>query len=178
VVEMDVPMPVMDGLEATRRIAALPSAGPLVLVLTTFDLDEYVYEALRAGAGGFLLKDGPAAQLVDAIRALHDGGALLAPTVTRRLIAEFARHRPPHDGPPPELAALTTRELDVLRQVARGLSNTEIAAELIVGDATIKTHVAHILAKLGLRDRTQAVVLAYETGLILPGDQHDRSRER
>jgi DNA-binding NarL/FixJ family response regulator len=178
VVVMDVRMPVMDGLEATRRIAALPSGGPRVLVLTTFDLDEYVYEALCAGAGGFLLKDGPAAQLVDAIRELHDGGALLAPTVTRRLIAEFARHRPPHDGPPPELAALTTRELDVLRQVARGLSNTEIAAELIVGDATIKTHVAHILAKLGLRDRTQAVVLAYETGLILPGDQHDRSRER
>jgi DNA-binding NarL/FixJ family response regulator len=178
VVVMDVRMPVMDGLEATRRIAALPSRGPRVLVLTTFDLDEYVYEALRAGAGGFLLKDGPAAQLVDAIRALHDGGALLAPTVTRRLIAEFARHRPPHDGSPPELAALTTRELDVLRQVARGLSNTEIASELIVGDATIKTHVAHILAKLGLRDRTQAVVLAYETGLILPGDQHDRSRER
>ncbi len=173
VVVMDIRMPIMNGLQATRRITALPPGGPRVLILTTFDLDEYVYQALRAGAAGFLLKDGPAEQLVAAIRALNDGGALLAPTVTRRLIAEFARRPPPGDGPPPELAALTTRELDVLRQLARGMSNTEIAIRLTVGDATIKTHVARILGKLGLRDRTQAVVYAYETGLIQAGDRHD-----
>ena len=173
VVVMDIRMPIMDGLEATRRIAELPPGRPRVLVLTTFDLDEYVYQALRAGAGGFLLKDGPAEQLVGAIRALNDGGALLAPTVTRRLIAEFARRPPPGDGPPPELATLTARELDVLRQLARGMSNKEIANELTVGDATIKTHIARILGKLGLRDRTQAVVYAYETGLIQAGDWHD-----
>jgi len=178
VVVMDVRMPVMDGLEATRRIAALPPRRPRVLVLTTFDLDEYVYEALRAGASGFLLKDGPAEQLVGAIRALADGGALLAPTVTRRLIAEFSRRPPPREGPPPELAELTAREIDVLRQLARGLSNAEIAAELIVGDATIKTHVARILAKLDLRDRTQAVVFAYEAGLVQRGDVTDAPRDR
>jgi DNA-binding NarL/FixJ family response regulator len=173
VVVMDVRMPVMDGLEATRRIAALGPGGPRVLVLTTFDLDEYVYRALRAGAGGFLLKDGPAEQLVGAIRALADGGALLAPQVTRRLIAQFARLPTPRDGPPPELAGLTAREIDVLRLLAQGQSNAEIAARLIVGDATVKTHVARILAKLGLRDRTQAIVVAYETGLVRPGEGPD-----
>jgi DNA-binding NarL/FixJ family response regulator len=177
VVVMDVRMPIMDGLEATRRITAFPPGGPRVLILTTFDLDEYVYEALRAGAAGFLLKDGPAEQLVGAIRALNRGGALLAPTVTRRLIAEFARRPPPGEGPPPELAALTARELDVLRQLARGMSNTEIAIQLTVGDATIKTHVARILGKLGLRDRTQAVVYAYETGLVQAGDRYDAPGE-
>jgi DNA-binding NarL/FixJ family response regulator len=167
VVLMDIRMPVLDGLEATRRLA---SAAPdtRVLILTTFDLNEYVYEALRAGASGFLVKDAPAAQLVTAIRVVADGDALLAPSVTRRLITEFAR-RPAPTAKPDEMKDLTPRELEVLRLVARGLSNTEIAKELFVSDATVKTHVARILMKLSLRDRVQAVVAAYESGLVEPG---------
>ena len=167
VVLMDIRMPVLDGLEATRRLA---SAAPdtRVLILTTFDLNEYVYEALRAGASGFLVKDAPAAQLVTAIRVVADGDALLAPSVTRRLITEFAR-RPAPTAKPEEMKDLTPRELEVLRLVARGLSNTEIAKELFVSDATVKTHVARILMKLSLRDRVQAVVAAYESGLVEPG---------
>jgi len=167
-VVMDVRMPNMNGLEATRRILAAPATHPRVLMLTTFDLDEYVYDALRAGASGFLLKDGPADQFVAAIHTIADGGALLAPTVTRRLIEEFAR-RTPNTAPPPDAVAdLTARERNVLERLARGLSNAEIAAELVLGEATIKSHVAHVLSKLGLRDRTQAVVYAYESGLVLP----------
>ena len=167
VVVMDVRMPHVDGLEATRRILAGDPA-PRVLMLTTFDRDEYVFEALRAGASGFLLKDGPADQLTAAIRAVADGGALLAPAVTRRLIEDFARRPRPTEAPPAALVDLTPRELGVLEQLARGLSNAEIAAELTLGEATIKTHVARILSKLGLRDRTQAVVFAYESGLVRP----------
>jgi DNA-binding NarL/FixJ family response regulator len=161
VVVMDVRMPHVDGLEATRRILA-GNPAPRVLMLTTFDRDEYVFEALRAGASGFLLKDGPA------IRAVADGGALLAPAVTRRLIEDFARRPRAAEAPPAAVADLTPRELGVLEQLARGLSNAEIAAELTLGEATIKTHVARILSKLGLRDRTQAVVFAYESGLVRP----------
>jgi DNA-binding NarL/FixJ family response regulator len=163
---MDVRMPQMDGLEATRRILAAPGVHTRVLMLTTFDLDEYVYDALRAGASGFLLKDGPADQLVAAIRTVAGGGALLAPTVTRRLIEEFARGAPP--AAPAELADLTARERTVLEHLARGLSNAEIAERLTLGEATIKTHVARVLSKLGLRDRTQAVIYAYESGLVRP----------
>jgi DNA-binding NarL/FixJ family response regulator len=167
VVLMDIRMPRLDGLEATRRLAGKTR----VLVLTTFDLNEYVYEALRAGASGFLLKDAPADQLLTAIRVVAAGEALLAPSITRRLIEEFAR-RPPSNARPAELEALSPRELDVLRLVARGLSNAEIARELYVGDATVKTHVSRILQKLTLRDRVQAVVLAYESGLLRPGEVH------
>jgi DNA-binding NarL/FixJ family response regulator len=163
---MDVRMPRVDGIEATRRLLAAPDAPTRVLILTTFDLDEYVYDALRAGASGFLLKDGPAEQLVAGIRTVADGGALLAPTVTRRLIEEFARRAPP--VAPASLSELTARERTVLEHLARGRSNAEIAAELILGEATIKTHVARVLSKLGLRDRTQAVVYAYESGLVRP----------
>jgi DNA-binding NarL/FixJ family response regulator len=171
VVVMDVRMPILDGLEATRRLLAAPDAVLRVLMLTTFDRDQNVYDALRAGASGFLLKDGPADQLVAGIRSVAEGGALLAPTVTRRLIEEFAR-RPPDTAPTPAaLAELTARERGVLVLLARGLSNAEIAAELVLGDATIKTHVAHLLSKLGLRDRTQAVVYAYESGLVRPRAQ-------
>jgi DNA-binding NarL/FixJ family response regulator len=166
VVLMDVRMPVMDGLEATRRLAA---GDAKIVILTTFDLDDYVYEALRAGASGFLLKDAPAADLINAVRIVAGGEALLAPSVTRRLIAEFAA-RPTTDRPrPTALNALTPRETDVLRLIARGRSNQEIAAELVVAEQTVKTHIGRILAKLGLRDRAQAVVLAYETGLVIPG---------
>jgi DNA-binding NarL/FixJ family response regulator len=164
VVLMDIRMPRLDGLEATRRLAGKTR----VLVLTTFDLNEYVYEALRAGASGFLLKDAPAYQLVTAIRVVAAGEALLAPSITRRLIEEFAR-RPPPNLRPAELEALSPRELEVLQLLARGLSNAEIAGELYVGDATVKTHVSRILQKLNLRDRVQAVVLAYESGLLQPG---------
>jgi DNA-binding NarL/FixJ family response regulator len=164
VVLMDIRMPRLDGLEATRRLAGKTR----VLVLTTFDLNEYVYEALRAGASGFLLKDAPADQLLTAIRVVAAGEALLAPSITRRLIEEFAR-RPPSNARPAELDALSPRELEVLQLVGRGLSNAEIAGELYVGDATVKTHVSRILQKLDLRDRVQAVVLAYESGLLQPG---------
>jgi DNA-binding NarL/FixJ family response regulator len=171
VVLMDVRMPVMNGLQATRQIlgAAASPARPRVLMLTTFDLDDYVYEALRAGASGFLLKDATAADLVHAVRVVAAGDALLAPSVTRRLIADFARQ--PRPDPPftLKLGALTQRETEVLRLIARGLSNTEISDTLVIAEQTTKTHVGRILAKLDLRDRAQAVVLAYETGLITPG---------
>jgi DNA-binding NarL/FixJ family response regulator len=167
VVLMDVRMPRMDGLEAARMVAADGSAK--VLMLTTFDLDEYVYAALRAGASGFLLKDAPAAELVQAVRVVARGEALLAPSVTRRLIEDFTR-RPGLGGqPPPSLQALTTREVEVLALIAQGMSNQEIAAQLVVAEQTVKTHVGRILGKLSLRDRAQAVVVAYESGLIKPG---------
>jgi DNA-binding NarL/FixJ family response regulator len=167
VVLMDIRMPSLDGLEATRRILEGPEPRPRVIVLTTFDLDEYVYEALRAGASGFLLKDAPENQLVAAIRVAADGGSIFAPSVTRRLIEEFTR-RSAREAPP-ELAELTPREFEVLRLVAGGLSNQEIAAKLVVSEHTAKTHVAHIFQKLDLHDRVQAVVFAYETGLVVPG---------
>jgi DNA-binding NarL/FixJ family response regulator len=169
IVLMDVRMPVMDGLQATRQILAAAGPGrPRVLMLTTFDLDEYVYEALRSGASGFLLKDATAAELVHAVRVVGAGDALLAPSVTRRLITDFARQ--PHSGPPPPpISALTPRETEVLRLIAHGLSNTEISDTLVIAEQTTKTHVGRILAKLDLRDRAQAVVLAYETGLVTPG---------
>ncbi|HEY2579436.1 MAG TPA: response regulator transcription factor [Streptosporangiaceae bacterium] len=170
VVLMDVRMPVMDGIEATRQLASQDSGGPRVLILTTFDLDEYVYDALCAGASGFLLKDVTAERLFDAVRVIAAGQALLAPTVTRRLISEFARQRPRPAAPATAaLAALTPRETEVLRLVAEGLSNPEIANRLVVTEETVKTHVSRVLSKLGLRDRTQAVVTAYESGLIVPG---------
>jgi DNA-binding NarL/FixJ family response regulator len=165
VILMDVRMPQVDGIEATRRVLA-DGLDTKVVMLTTFDMDEYVYDALRAGASGFLLKDVPPEQLVAGIRAVAQGDALLAPSVTRRVIEEFVR-RPPasmHTAPP-ELAELTARELEVLKLVAKGLSNAEIAKELFVSETTVKTHVAHMLMKLGVRDRVQAVVLAYECGL-------------
>ncbi|MEO3923147.1 response regulator transcription factor [Micromonosporaceae bacterium B7E4] len=172
VVLMDVRMPVLDGLAATRQLLGdRPEVDrPRVLILTTFDLDDYVYEALRAGASGFLLKDAPAADLVHAVRVVAAGDALLAPAVTRRLIAEFAA-RPGRDRPRPvSLAGLTPRETEVLRLIARGRSNGEIAAELVVAEQTVKTHVGRILSKLDLRDRAQAVVVAYESGLVTAGD--------
>jgi DNA-binding NarL/FixJ family response regulator len=171
VVLMDVRMPVMDGLVATRQLLGDGNGGTSVkvLILTTFDLDEYVYEALRAGASGFLLKDASSADLVAAVRVVAAGDALLAPSVTRRLIADFARQRLPERPRPDVLAALTPRETEVLTLIARGNSNAEITATLVLSEETVKTHVSRILAKLGLRDRVQAVVLAYECGLVRPG---------
>ena len=173
VVLMDVRMPGMDGIEATRLLTA-SAAHPRVLILTTFDLDEYVYDAIRAGASGFLLKDVRAESLFDAVRVIAAGEALLAPTVTRRLIGEFARQHRPSSPDPLALSALTPRETQVLRLVAEGLSNPEIAARLVVTEETVKTHVSRMLTKLGLRDRTQAVVAAYETGLVVPRGSHGR----
>jgi DNA-binding NarL/FixJ family response regulator len=172
VVLMDIRMPVLDGLEATRRVLDVPPGAhrPKVLMLTTFDLDDYVFEALRAGASGFLLKDAPAAELVSAVRVVAAGEGLLAPSVTRRLIEEFAAKPRTSRATPARLAALTPRETDVLRLIARGQSNVEIADTLVVAEQTVKTHVGRILAKLDLRDRAQAVVFAYETGLVVPGD--------
>jgi DNA-binding NarL/FixJ family response regulator len=173
VVLMDIRMPEMDGIEATRRIVEANGEPHIkVLMLTTFDLDEYVYDALRAGASGFLLKDVPADQLVAGIRLVAQGDALLAPSVTRRLIQEFSRSAPAARAQrPPGLDELTPRELEVFELLARGLSNAEIAAELVVSDTTVKTHVARILMKLEVRDRVQAVVLAYESGLVAPGER-------
>ena len=169
VVLMDVRMPRMDGIEALRALMR-ESPPPHVLMLTTFDLDEYVYEAMKAGAAGFMLKDVPREQLVGAVRTVADGGALLAPAITRRLIEQFvARPAPRGDGTPDALRELTERELEVMRHVAQGLSNAEIAAALYLSEATVRTHLSHILAKLGLRDRVQVVVAAYETGLVQPG---------
>ena len=168
VVLMDIRMPELDGIEATRQVTALGGDPTIrVLMLTTFDLDEYVYDALRAGASGFLLKDVPADQLAAGVRMVAGGDALLAPTITRRLIEEFAASGPAPDAPP-SLEELTPRELEVFRLVARGLSNGEIAAELVIGETTVKTHVTRLLMKLGVRDRVQAVVLAYEAGVVSP----------
>ena len=165
VVVMDIRMPRLDGLAATARIATDDKKSPKVLVLTTFDLDEYVYEALGAGASGFLLKDASAGDLINAVRVVASGEALLAPSITRRLISDFARRRR-HERPRSDLVdVLTPRELDVLRLIARGLSNAEIAGELFLSEQTVKTHVGHVLSKLGLRDRTQAVVFSYENGI-------------
>jgi DNA-binding NarL/FixJ family response regulator len=177
VVLMDVRMPSLDGIEATRQLADADAdadgPGPRVLILTTFDLDEYVFDALRAGASGFLLKDVTAERLFDAVRVIAGGEALLAPAVTRRLIIEFTRLRPVSETlPSAALGALTPRETEVLRLVAEGMSNPEIARRLVVTEETVKTHVSRILAKLGLRDRTQAVVAAYESGLVVPGKDH------
>lgn len=169
VVLMDIRMPVLDGIAATRRLTAAGPDAPKVVILTTFDLDNYVYEALRAGASGFLLKEAPRADLIAAIRVAAAGDALLAPSVTKRLIEAFVA-RPAETLPSPSrLASLTPRERGILLLLARGRSNLEIARELVVSEATVKTHVAHLLAKLGLRDRVQAVILAYETGAVTPG---------
>jgi DNA-binding NarL/FixJ family response regulator len=170
IVLMDVRMPKVDGLEATRRILRAPGLHhPRVIMLTTFDLDDYVYEALRAGASGFLLKDASADELIRAVRVVAAGDALLAPSVTRTLIADYAK-RPVRDRPKPErLHVLTPRETEVLKLIARGMSNTEIADTLVLAEQTVKTHVGRVLGKLDLRDRAQAVVLAYETGLVHPG---------
>jgi DNA-binding NarL/FixJ family response regulator len=171
VVLMDIRMPEMDGIEATRRIAGSDGDPPVrVLMLTTFDLDEYVYDALRAGASGFLLKDVPADQLVDGIRLVAGGDALLAPSVTKRLIEEFSKGPRSRQEEAPSLEDLTPRELEVFKLMARGMSNHEIAEELVVSETTVKTHVARVLMKLEVRDRVQAVVLAYESGLVSPGE--------
>ena len=170
VVLMDIRMPGMDGLAATRLIAGTGEPGPKVVMLTTFGLDEYVYEALRAGASGFLLKDAPRHDLIAAVRAAAAGDALLAPSVTRMLIEAFSRKPPARAPSRAALASLTSRERDILRLIARGRSNAEIAGDLVVSEATVKTHVGHLLAKLGLRDRVQAVILAYETQMVVPGE--------
>ncbi|KAB1906387.1 response regulator transcription factor [Micromonospora sp. AMSO1212t] len=173
VVLMDVRMPELDGLEATRRILTGAVAAPRIIILTTFDLDQYVYAALAAGASGFLLKDVTPEHLVAAVRMVQDGDALLAPAITRRLVRRFARHDPQTAAVHRDLATLTRRETEVLRLLAGGLSNAELAEALHLPEATVKTHVARILAKLGLRDRVQAVVVAYETGLVSPGSPED-----
>ncbi len=165
---MDVRMPRMDGIEATRQLVGLGSEAPRILVLTTFDLDEHVYDALRAGASGFLLKDGTAERLFDAVRVIAAGEALLAPGITRRLISEFATQRPVSPASSASLRSLTPRETEVLRLVTEGLSNLEIADRLTITEETVKTHVGRVLSKLGLRDRTQAVIAAYESGLVVP----------
>jgi DNA-binding NarL/FixJ family response regulator len=173
VVLMDVRMPELDGLAATRELLSEGPVGrhiPKILILTTFDVDDYVYEALAAGASGFLLKDTPPEQLVEAVRSVAAGDSLLAPTVTRRLIEHFVSSQATREQPPDGMDELTPRELEVFKLVARGLSNTEIAGELVVSEATVKTHVARILLKLGLRDRVQVVVTAYESGIVRPGD--------
>ena len=173
VILMDVRMPVMDGIDATRKLLGSGlDPDPSVLILTTFDLDEYVYAAIRAGASGFLLKDAPPDDLIHAIRVVAGGDALLAPSVTRRLIEEFAA-RPTPETQPEGMDDLTDREIEVLRSLAAGLSNAEIADALYVSEATVKTHVSHILTKLDLRDRVQAVVVAYESGLVRPGANHE-----
>jgi DNA-binding NarL/FixJ family response regulator len=178
VVLMDIRMPLLDGLEATRLICSDPTlAGSRVLVLTTFDLDDYVYGALRAGASGFLLKDAGPRELLNAIRVVAAGDALLAPSVTRRLIAEFAARADPNQ-PPPAMTELTEREREILRLVARGLSNAEIAERLVISPLTTKTHVSRILRKLDCRDRAQLVAVAYESGLVTAGDPVDTSRRR
>ena len=164
---MDIRMPRLDGIEATRRLTG-DAGGPSVLILTTFGLDDYVYEALRAGASGFMLKDAPPEELLAAVEVVARGDALIAPAVTRSVIEEFVRRSPSPGPPPPALDALTEREREVLGLLAQGLSNAEIAERLVVSGGTVKTHVAHVLAKLGLRDRVQAVILAYETGMITP----------
>jgi DNA-binding NarL/FixJ family response regulator len=177
VVLMDVRMPRLDGIEATRRLLA-GRTRTRVLVLTTFDLDEYVYGAMRAGASGFLLKNAPPGQLADAVRIVAAGDALLAPEVTRRLIDDYVRRPPPGSEPPAAVAELTDRERTVLGLIADGRSNAEIAAALFLGEATVKTHVTRVLAKLGLRDRVQAVVFAYESGLVRPGDRGPAAGDR
>jgi DNA-binding NarL/FixJ family response regulator len=169
VVLMDVQMPKTDGLEATRRIAREPEIRSRVLVLTTFERDDYVFEALRAGASGFMLKNASPEELVKAVRVVADGEALLAPSVTRRVIAEYAQRTPPRREDDGALERLTDREREVLRLLATGKSNAELAAQLFLGEGTVKTHVSHVLGKLGLRDRVQAVVYAYESGLVEPG---------
>jgi DNA-binding NarL/FixJ family response regulator len=174
VVLMDIRMPVLDGLEATRRLLTSPTPSKVVM-LTTFDLDEYVYQAMRVGASGFLLKTAPPSELAAAVRAVVGGEVLLAPPITRRLVEQFVRRPPPGQDLPPNLRALTAREVEVLRLVAGGLSNAEIARVLFLGEATVKTHLNRVLAKLGLRDRVQAVVLAYETGLVTPGHKQTPS---
>jgi DNA-binding NarL/FixJ family response regulator len=166
---MDIRMPRLDGIEATRRLAA-DAPGARVLMLTTFGLDEYVYEALRAGASGFMLKDAPPEELLAAVEVIARGDALIAPAITRTVIEEFVRRSPSRQPPPPGLDELTQREREVLQLLARGLSNADIAERLVVSSGTVKTHVAHILAKLGLRDRVQAVILAYESGLVRAGE--------
>jgi DNA-binding NarL/FixJ family response regulator len=171
VVVMDIRMPRVDGIEATKRLVALGNGAPSVLVLTTFDLDEYVYEALRAGACGFLLKDAPPRQLADAVRTVAAGEALLAGAVTRRLIERYVSRPPSASVRRDRFAELTERELEVLRLLTRGLSNAEIGQQLFLSEATVKTHVTRVLSKLGVRDRVQAVVLAYEAGLVQPGDE-------
>ena len=169
VVLMDIRMPVMDGLQATERLLRGGRPGPRILILTTFGDDEHLYAAMRAGASGFLLKDSPRAALLHAVRTVADGSALLDPALTRRLIEDWVRRPPPGTGVPEPLQRLTPRELDVFTELARGRSNAEIAADLVLSETTVKSHVAHVLAKLDLRDRVQAVVLGYESGLVRPG---------
>jgi len=168
VILMDVRMPNLDGVEATRRLVGRGTESR-ILILTTFDLDEYVYEAIRAGASGFLLKDVRPQELVDAVHVVAHGDALLAPSITRRLLDRFAEQAPGEPAPPPQLESLTERELEVLKLVAKGWSNAELAEKLFLSETTVKTHVSSVLRKLGLRDRVQAVVLAYEAGLVRPG---------